>query len=127
MGLIVDISTLMTPEAISAFFEILVIDVVLAGDNAIVVGALAAGLPVVANDSGGTREQVLHGKTGILLRDREPATIAAGLLSVLSNPALARRLSRRGRAHVTRRFSMAAMANAYLQLFDTVAKERQPC
>jgi glycosyltransferase involved in cell wall biosynthesis len=92
-----------------------------------VLEALAAGLPVVANDSGGTREQVLHGKTGILLRDREPATIAAGLLSVLSNPALARRLSRRGRAHVTRRFSMAAMANAYLQLFDTVAKERQPC
>jgi len=46
VGLIVDISTLMTPEAISAFFEILVIDVVLAGDNAIVVGALAAGLPV---------------------------------------------------------------------------------
>lgn len=40
-----DISTLLSPEAITAFFEILVIDVVLAGDNAIVVGALAAGLP----------------------------------------------------------------------------------
>ena len=37
---------MLTPEALSAFFEILVIDVVLAGDNAIVVGALAAGLPV---------------------------------------------------------------------------------
>ncbi len=34
-----------TPSAITAFFEILFIDVVLAGDNAIVVGALAAGLP----------------------------------------------------------------------------------
>jgi YjbE family integral membrane protein len=34
-----------SPEAIAAFFEILVIDIVLAGDNAIVVGALAAGLP----------------------------------------------------------------------------------
>jgi YjbE family integral membrane protein len=34
-----------TPEAIAAFFEILFIDIVLAGDNAIVVGALAAGLP----------------------------------------------------------------------------------
>ena len=32
-------------SAIAAFFEILVIDIVLAGDNAIVVGALAAGLP----------------------------------------------------------------------------------
>src|SRR6185369_9394268 len=40
-----DFSSLMTPEAITAFFEILVIDIVLAGDNAIVVGALAAGLP----------------------------------------------------------------------------------
>ena len=40
-----DITALLTPEATTAFFEILVIDVVLAGDNAIVVGALAAGLP----------------------------------------------------------------------------------
>ena len=36
---------MITPAAIAAFFEILVIDIVLAGDNAIVVGALAAGLP----------------------------------------------------------------------------------
>jgi YjbE family integral membrane protein len=40
-----DISALFTPEAITVFFEILMIDIVLAGDNAIVVGALAAGLP----------------------------------------------------------------------------------
>jgi YjbE family integral membrane protein len=36
---------MLSPEAIAAFFEILVIDIVLAGDTAIVVGALAAGLP----------------------------------------------------------------------------------
>ena len=36
---------LITPGAITAFLEILFIDIVLAGDNAIVVGALAAGLP----------------------------------------------------------------------------------
>src|SRR5215210_3473917 len=40
-----DIASLVTPGAIAAFFEILAIDIVLAGDNAIVVGALAAGLP----------------------------------------------------------------------------------
>ena len=34
-----------TPQAVSAFLQILAIDIVLAGDNAIVVGALAAGLP----------------------------------------------------------------------------------
>src|SRR6058998_2893754 len=34
-----------TPAAIAALIEILAIDIVLAGDNAIVVGSLAAGLP----------------------------------------------------------------------------------
>ena len=40
-----DLTAFLTPSAITAFFEILFIDIVLAGDNAIVVGALAAGLP----------------------------------------------------------------------------------
>ena len=40
-----DFTAIFTPEAITVFFEILMIDIVLAGDNAIVVGALAAGLP----------------------------------------------------------------------------------
>lgn len=40
-----DFSNLNSPSALSAFFQVLMIDLVLAGDNAIVVGALAAGLP----------------------------------------------------------------------------------
>lgn len=40
-----DVASFLTPDAIAAFVEILFIDIVLAGDNAIVVGALAAGLP----------------------------------------------------------------------------------
>ena len=40
-----DFAAFLTPESIAVFVEILMIDIVLAGDNAIVVGALAAGLP----------------------------------------------------------------------------------
>lgn len=40
-----DLNSLFSAGALAALFEILVIDVVLAGDNAIVVGALAARLP----------------------------------------------------------------------------------
>src|SRR5438128_3121310 len=40
-----DPSAYLTTGAVAAFLEILFIDIVLAGDNAIVVGALAAGLP----------------------------------------------------------------------------------
>ena len=41
-----DIAALLTPAALSVFGQVVLIDLVLAGDNAIVVGALAAGLPV---------------------------------------------------------------------------------
>ena len=40
-----DFSNITEPGAFSAFLQVLAIDLVLAGDNAIVVGALAAGLP----------------------------------------------------------------------------------
>ncbi len=40
-----DFGSLVTADALSALAKILMIDIVLAGDNAIVVGALAAGLP----------------------------------------------------------------------------------
>ena len=42
-----DIAHFFTPEALAAFGQVVLIDVVLAGDNAIVVGALAAGLPAI--------------------------------------------------------------------------------
>jgi len=40
-----DIATFFSAGSIAAFTEVILIDLVLAGDNAIVVGALAAGLP----------------------------------------------------------------------------------
>ena len=40
-----DFSNITEPAALTAFLQVLMIDLVLAGDNAIVVGALAAGLP----------------------------------------------------------------------------------
>ena len=42
-----DLATLFSAGSIAAFTEVILIDLVLAGDNAIVVGALAAGLPAV--------------------------------------------------------------------------------
>ena len=43
--IVADFSNLGSPSALSAFGQVLMIDIMLAGDNAIVVGALAAGLP----------------------------------------------------------------------------------
>lgn len=44
-SIVTDFSNLGSPSALAAFGQVLMIDIMLAGDNAIVVGALAAGLP----------------------------------------------------------------------------------
>lgn len=44
-AIVKDFSNITEPAAFAAFVQVLLIDLVLAGDNAIVVGALAAGLP----------------------------------------------------------------------------------
>ena len=68
----------LTPEAVAAFLEILVIDVVLAGDNAIVVGALAAGLPAEQR-----RKVIMIGVAAALLLRIAFALVVTQLLQVV--------------------------------------------
>lgn len=43
--MLTSISNYLTPDVLAAFFQVVLIDLVLAGDNAIVIGLAAAGLP----------------------------------------------------------------------------------
>lgn len=79
--------------------------------------ALAAGMPAVANDNGGTREQIINRETGMLIPSCSPQELASALLEVLSNRELAQRLGQQGQAHVLSQFSMQAMSKSYLELF----------
>lgn len=80
---------------------------------------LAAGLPVVATDVGGNPE-ALAGLPGCeLVRPRDPADLARGLLSALGRlpePAADRDYRRRT---IRQRYSAAAMADAYERLYLT--------
>jgi YjbE family integral membrane protein len=73
-----DIASLITPAAIAAFFEIIAIDIVLAGDNAIVVGALAAGLPAAQR-----RKVILIGVLAALVLRIVFALVVSQLLQVV--------------------------------------------
>jgi glycosyltransferase involved in cell wall biosynthesis len=71
----------------------------------VVLESLCMGVPVLANDVGGTREIVEDGVTGILLPAGQPERIAAGLLRLIGEPAWARQLAANGHAVVMRDFS----------------------
>jgi glycosyltransferase involved in cell wall biosynthesis len=67
------------------------------GLGSVVLQAMAAGLPVVATDSGGTREIVKHGETGFLFARRDVASMADAVSKLLREPDLARQMGANAR------------------------------
>jgi glycosyltransferase involved in cell wall biosynthesis len=67
--------------------------------------AMAAGLPVVATDVGGTREAVVDGETGWLVPPDDPAALAASVRRLVSSPGEARRMGAAGRRRAEEEFS----------------------
>jgi glycosyltransferase involved in cell wall biosynthesis len=59
--------------------------------------AFASGLPVVSTPTGDIRAMVRQDETGLLVPPRDPAAMAAAVLRLLADPALARRLARSAR------------------------------
>ena len=78
--------------------------------------ALAAGVPVIANDDGGTGEQVIDGVTGFLVPRLDARLYAERALRLLDDAALRTRLGENGREHVMRNFSLAAMRERYAEV-----------
>jgi L-malate glycosyltransferase len=70
-----------------------------------VLEAMAAGLPVLATDIGGTSECVRHGETGLLVRAADSDGLADALRRLLLDPKLRRRFGDAGRELVERDFS----------------------
>jgi sugar transferase (PEP-CTERM/EpsH1 system associated) len=80
--------------------------------------AMASGLPVVATAVGGNAELVEHGVTGLLVPSGDPGALAAALRRYLREPGLRRAHARAARQRMLERFSMEAMVQAYMKVYD---------
>jgi glycosyltransferase involved in cell wall biosynthesis len=74
-----------------------------------IVEAMAASLPVVATDVGGNAEAVVDGVTGFIVPPEDPDALAAAILRLLSDPALAHAMGADGRARASETFTTEAM------------------
>jgi phosphatidylinositol alpha-1,6-mannosyltransferase len=72
--------------------------------------AAACGKPVVVGSSGGAREAIVDGETGILVDGRNVREVAGAVSELLADRELAGTMGKAGRARIERSFTWPAMA-----------------
>ena len=82
--------------------------------------AMRAGLPVVASDVGGVREQVVDGETGFVVTKGDAALMGERLSRLVTQPQLRAQMGSAGRRRFERMFSVAGMLEKTLQIYSRV-------
>ncbi|MFQ5880874.1 MAG: GT4 family glycosyltransferase PelF [Candidatus Methylomirabilales bacterium] len=80
--------------------------------------AMTAGVPVVATAVGGVPDLVIPGVTGLLVQPEDPQDLAAAILNILRNPALARRMTVAARHRVYPRYDLGSLLTATEKLYE---------
>jgi len=106
---------------VGAFYKIadlFVMSSVQEGLGTAILDALALGKPVVAANSGGIPEIIRDGQTGRLVEAANPQALAKGIIEMLTNVELAGAMARRGQADVKAKFSINAMVESNLAVYN---------
>jgi phosphatidylinositol alpha-1,6-mannosyltransferase len=72
--------------------------------------AAACGRPTVVGDSGGAREALVDGGTGLLVDGADPDAVAEAVAALLEDPERARAMGAAGRSRVERHFTWSRVA-----------------
>ena len=89
----------------------------------VAVEAMASGTPVVATRVGGLASTITHGKTGLLVANREPEGFASAIDKLLADDARRRRMGDAAAAEMTV-FSWRSVARSILGVYEDLLIER---
>jgi sugar transferase (PEP-CTERM/EpsH1 system associated) len=99
-------------------FDVFALPSLVEGISNTILEAMASGLPVLATRAGGNPELVAENETGQLVSPGDWQTMATWLIEYARNAPLRRRQGRAARKLAGDRFSMTAMVQSYLELYD---------
>jgi phosphatidylinositol alpha-1,6-mannosyltransferase len=92
------------------------------GFGVVYLEAGACGKPVVAGDSGGVRDAVRDGETGLLVDPEDPVAVADAIGKFLADRAFAQRLGTRGRSRVIAEFDYRGGVAELAPIFEGIKR-----
>jgi glycosyltransferase involved in cell wall biosynthesis len=87
--------------------------------------AMAAGVPVVGSNVGGVYSLIKDGQTGILVPPKDPLALAAAILRLLNDKALALKMADAAKELIKEKFSLEDMAKKMEVLYKEVIEKNK--
>ncbi|MFT6987880.1 MAG: phosphatidylinositol alpha-1,6-mannosyltransferase [Psychromonas sp.] len=87
------------------------------GFGMVLVEAQSCGKPVIAGDSGGTKETMLLGESGVIIDATQPSNIASTVVGMLSDEQKLKDMGSKGREHVLKSLDWKALVQRAKELF----------
>lgn len=100
--------------------DVLVLPSLIEAFGIVILEAMAMGKPVIATRVGGIPDIVKNGETGILVPPADSLKLSQSIITLLSNPELAKRMGQRGRDVVRRYHSWEDVADKTLDVYRKV-------
>lgn len=91
----------------------------------VLIEAMAAGIPVIAPNSGGAREIVIPGETGVLLDEYTPPALAEAILRLFDTPEMLQRYGRAGEKRANELFTADNMTRNVINLYRSILVQQQ--
>ena len=110
-------------KAILSSLDILVLPSLLEGFPMIILEAMAMAKPIVASNIPGIREQIIDGKTGILVPTKDSNALATAITNILEDEQTARRIGLEARKTVDEEFSVEKMVAETEKLYFSLLNE----
>jgi glycosyltransferase involved in cell wall biosynthesis len=91
------------------------------GQGLVTKEAMACEKPVVVSGVGGIPDLIQHGKTGILVKEKNPQELAEAITTILNDKTLADRISKSGRKLIEREASWDVTCRGYFRLYEKLS------
>jgi glycosyltransferase involved in cell wall biosynthesis len=107
-------------------FDVFAMSSLWEGLSCSVVEAMTCGIPVVATAVNSTPEIVVSGRTGLLARPGDPASLSRALAYMLDHPAEAARMSNTAREAIGKQYRSDVLGGELAEVYETALRLAMP-
>ncbi len=87
--------------------------------------AMSCYTPVIASDIPGVNNVMENGKSGLLVKPRDPDSLAQAIIKVLKNPEMAREMGRYGRKLVEEKYNWKSIGDKIEEVYKIVLERKK--